>query len=349
MIIVLEPGITDAEYNHVLEVIEGMGFQVHVSKGVRRTIVGVIGEEDRLRIQPLSAIRGVERVIPVLTPFKLASREFQEEDSVIECGGVKIGGKNVAVIAGPCAVENREMLLEVARRVKKAGASMLRGGAYKPRTSPYSFRGLGKEGLEYLREAGDELNMPVVTEVMDARQVEEVEKYADVLQVGARNMQNFNLLDEVGQRGKPVLLKRGMSASVKELVMSAEYILSNGNARVILCERGIKTFEDSTRNTLDLSAVPNVRQISHLPVIVDPSHATGRAGLVPAMSLAAVAAGASGVMVEVHPSPERALSDGEQSITPDVFDGMMQQLRTIVAAMERELQSGRPGNQEDGG
>ena len=349
MIIVLQPGITDEEYNHVLKVIRGMGFQVHVSKGVRRTIVGVIGEEDRLRLQPLSAIKGAERVIPVLTPYKLASREFQEEDTVIECGGVKIGGKNVAVIAGPCSVESREMLLKVARRVKRAGASILRGGAYKPRTSPYSFRGLGREGLKYLREAGDETKMPVVTEVMDARQVAEVGEYADIMQVGARNMQNFNLLDEVGQCGKPVLLKRGMSATVKELLMSAEYILSNGNANVILCERGIKTFEDSTRNTLDLSAVANIKGLSHLPVVVDPSHATGRADLVPAMALAAVAAGASGVMVEVHPSPEQALSDGEQSLTPDAFEEMMRQVERVVSAVRSSLQKGAAAKQEESG
>ncbi len=333
MIIVLRPDITEEQYDHLLSVIESLGLQAHVSKGVRRTIVGVIGEEDRVRIQPLKAIPGVEKVVAILTPFKLASREFQREDSVIECGGVRVGGESVSVIAGPCAVEGKDMLFELARRLKRAGASMLRGGAFKPRTSPYSFRGLGEEGLKYLRDCGDELEMPVVTEVMDPRQVELVERYADLVQVGARNMQNFNLLTEVGQGGKPVLLKRGMSASIKELLMSAEYILSNGNAQVILCERGIKTFEESTRNTLDLSAVPNIRQLSHLPVIVDPSHATGRAELVPAMALAAVAAGASGVMMEVHPAPELALSDGEQSLTPEAFEDLMRQLKAVVTAL----------------
>src|SRR3954470_21599788 len=312
MIIVLKPHPAPEVVEHVLERIAALGLTPHLSQGVARTIIGVIGDEDKLQVEPLQAIPGVEQVVPILKPFKLASREFHREDSVIEVKGVKIGGGHLGMIAGPCAIESEPLLLEVATRVKEAGANILRGGAFKPRTSPYSFQGLGEEGLKILKATGEQLGMPVVTEVMDPRQVELVERYADVMQVGARNMQNFDLLKEVGRTRTPVLLKRGLSATVKDLLMSAEYVLAQGNREVIVCERGVRSFEDSTRNTLDLSAVPNVKGQSHLPIVVDPSHATGRPDLIPSMAKASVAAGADGVHVEVHDCPEKALSDGPQ-------------------------------------
>ncbi|MBV8610931.1 MAG: 3-deoxy-7-phosphoheptulonate synthase, partial [Singulisphaera sp.] len=308
MIIVLKPHPTPELIRHVIERIEALGFTPHLSQGVARTIIGVIGDEDKLQVEPLQAIPGVEQVVPILKPFKLASREFHADDSVFEVKGVKVGGGHLMMIAGPCAVEGEAILMEIAAKVRDAGANVLRGGAFKPRTSPYSFQGLGEEGLKLLRAAGERFGMPIVTEVMDPRQVELVGRYADIFQVGARNMQNFDLLKEVGKTGTPVLLKRGMSATVKDLLMSAEYVLAQGNRRVILCERGIRTFEDATRNTLDLSIVPNAKGQSHLPIIVDPSHATGRPDLIPAMARAAVAAGADGVHVEVHSCPEKALS-----------------------------------------
>jgi 3-deoxy-7-phosphoheptulonate synthase len=282
MIIVLKPQPSPEVVEHVLERIAALGLTPHLSQGVSRTIIGVIGDEDKLQVQPLQAIPGVERVVPILRPFKLASREFCAEASVITVKGIRIGGGHLAVIAGPCAIEGESLLFEIAARVRRAGANILRGGAFKPRTSPYSFQGLGQEGLKILRAAGERFGMPVVTEVMDPRQVEVIERYADILQVGARNMQNFDLLKECGRTRMPVLLKRGLSATVKDLLMSAEYILAEGNRQVILCERGIRTFEDSTRNTLDLSSVPNIQGQSHLPIIVDPSHATGRPDLIPA-------------------------------------------------------------------
>ena len=277
MIIVLKPHATPEVVDHVLERITALGFTPHLSQGVSRTIIGVIGDEAKLQVEPLQAIPGVEQVVPILKPFKLASREFHPEGSVFEAKGVKIGGGHLAVIAGPCAIESEAILFEIAGRVRDAGANILRGGAFKPRTSPYSFQGLGRDGLKILQAAGERFGMPVVTEVMDPRQVEMVERYTDILQVGARNMQNFDLLKECGRTRVPILLKRGMSATVKDLLMSAEYVLSEGNRQVILCERGIRTFEDSTRNTLDLSIVPNIQGQSHLPIIVDPSHATGPA------------------------------------------------------------------------
>ena len=291
MIIVLKPHATPEVVEHVLERITALGFTPHLSQGVARTIIGVIGDEAKLQVEPLQAIPGVEQVVPILKPFKLASREFHPEGSVFEAKGVKIGGGHLAVIAGPCAIESEAILFEIAGRVRDAGANILRGGAFKPRTSPYSFQGLGRDGLKILQAAGERFGMPVVTEVMDPRQVEMVERYTDILQVGARNMQNFDLLKECGRTRMPILLKRGMSATVKDLLMSAEYVLSEGNRQVILCERGIRTFEDSTRNTLDLSIVPNIQGQSHLPIIVDPSHATGRPDLIPAMARAAVAVG----------------------------------------------------------
>jgi 3-deoxy-7-phosphoheptulonate synthase len=308
-----------------------------VSRGVERTIIGVIGEEVVLRMQPLEAFPGVEKVMPVLKPYKLVSREFQPEDTKIDVKGVEVGGKRVVVVAGPCSVENKQMLKEVARLVKESGALMLRGGAFKPRTSPYAFQGLGEEGLKYLRDVGDELNIPVVTEIMDPRQVELGLRYADVIQIGARNMQNFDLLREVGKVDKPVLLKRGMMSTVKELLMSAEYILAQGNFKVILCERGIRTFEDSTRNTLDISAVPVIKMESHLPVFADPSHATGKWSLIAPVAKAAVAIGVDGLLVEVHNEPEKALSDGVQSLLPEKFSAMMKMLKPIAESVGRTL------------
>lgn len=317
MIIVLKPDCTESQLEHIFEKIEEMGFRYELSRGVKRSLVGVIGEEDQLRNAPLRAIPGVEDVVAVLKPFKLASREFQEHDSSFDLGhGVRVGDGDLMMIAGPCAIEGEDVLMEIARSIKDAGANVLRGGAFKPRTSPYSFQGMGEEGLKILRKVGDELGMPVVTEVMDPRQVELIDRYTDIFQIGARNMQNFNLLNEVGQTNRPVLLKRGMSATVQDLLMSAEYILSNGNKQVILCERGIRSFDSSTRNLLDLAMVPNVKSLSHLPVIVDPSHATGRPDLIPSMALAGIAAGADGIHIEVHNCPEKALSDGQQALLP---------------------------------
>jgi 3-deoxy-7-phosphoheptulonate synthase len=338
MIIVLKPGTTDEQLEHIIQKVEKLGLTPHVSKGTERTIIGVIGPEDILRVTPLEAFPGVEKVMPVLAPYKLVSREFRSEDSVIDVGkGVKIGGKNIVILAGPCAIEDIDTLYEIGREVKKAGATILRGGAFKPRTSPYSFQGKGKEGLEMLQKVGNDLDMVTVTEVMDSRDVELVAKHVDILQIGARNMQNFNLLKEVGQTKKPVLLKRGLASTIKELLMSAEYILAGGNFNVILCERGIRTFEDYTRNTLDISAIPAVKQLSHLPIIADPSHAAGKWGLVAALSKAAVAAGADGLIVEVHTHPEDALSDGAQSLVPANFANLTRELKILAQAVGREI------------
>jgi 3-deoxy-7-phosphoheptulonate synthase len=337
MIIVLKQEATGEEVERILEKVHGLGLKTMISKGVERTIIGLIGEEEALRNTPLEAFPGVEKVMAVLKPFKLVSREFKPQSTVIEVRGLEIGGKGVRIAAGPCAVENREMILETARRIKDAGATLIRGGAFKARTSPYSFQGLGEEGLKYLEEARDNTGMPVVTECMDTRDVPLLEQYADIIQVGARNMQNFTLLKELGHIKKPIFLKRGLMSTVKELLMSAEYILSNGNFDVILCERGIRTFENETRNTLDLSMVPLIKRLSHLPVFVDPSHGTGKKELVQSMSMAAVAAGADGIMVEVHPKPEEALSDGTQSITPDEFTTLVEALRPIAEAVGRTL------------
>jgi len=338
MIIVLKPDATQEQMDYIIERVKKLGLTPHVSRGVERTIIGVIGPEDVLRVTPLEVFPGVEKVLPVLAPYRLVSREFKAEDSIIDLGkNVKIGAKKVVVMAGPCAIENLGILKEIALSVKKQGVAVLRGGAFKPRTSPYSFQGLGKEGLEYLKQVGDELGMVTVTEVMDPRDVDLVARFADVLQIGARNMQNFNLLREVGATQKPILLKRGMSSAIKEWLMSAEYILSEGNFNVILCERGIRTFEDFTRNTLDVSAIPAVKFLSHLPVIVDPSHAAGKWSLVPALSRAAVAAGCDGLIIEVHTHPEEALSDGVQSLLPERFAQLMQELKALAKAMGREI------------
>jgi 3-deoxy-7-phosphoheptulonate synthase len=338
MIIVLRHDATSEQINHIVEKIEKLGLKSMISKGTERTIIGVIGPEDILQVTPLEVFPGVEKVLPVLAPYKLVSREFKPESSIIDLGkGVKVGGKKIVVIAGPCAVESPDTLFGIAKSVKDAGARVLRGGAFKPRTSPYSFQGLGEEGLKYLQEVGNKLGLVTVTEVMDPRDVELVARYADVFQIGARNMQNFNLLREVGMVKKPVLLKRGLSSTIKELLMSAEYILAGGNFNVLLCERGIRTFEDYTRNTLDISAVPAVKQLSHLPIVVDPSHAAGKWGLVGPLAKAAVAGGCDALMIEVHSHPEEALSDGAQSLLPDNFAALMQELKNVAQAVGREL------------
>jgi 3-deoxy-7-phosphoheptulonate synthase len=337
MIIVLRPDATGEQQEHIIKKLKGLGLQVHISKGTERTILGAIGDEAILQSVPLEAIPGVEKVLPILKPYKLASREFRKEDTVIDVGSARIGGRKIAVMAGPCAVENKTLLVEIAKEVKSAGAAFLRGGAFKPRTSPYAFQGLEEEGLKYLAEARDRVGLPIVTEVMDPRDITLIAKYADVLQIGARNMQNFRLLKEVGLCKKPVLLKRGISATIKEWLMSAEYIMAGGNHSVILCERGIRTYETATRNTLDLSAVPVLKQMTHLPVIVDPSHAVGKWDLVAPMAKAAVAAGADGLIIEVHPNPEEALCDGEQSLKPKSFKQLMDELRPIAAAVGREI------------
>jgi len=337
MIIVLKPGATPPEIQHVVDRIVELGFKPHLSQGEHRTIIGVIGDESRVLAEPFQAIAGVEQVLPIMKPFKLASREFNNKDTIVQVGKVKIGGGFLAMIAGPCAIESFPILDEIAEAIKAAGANILRGVAFKPRTSPYSFQGLGEEGLQILRDVGNKHDMPVVTEVMDPRQVPLVEKYADMFQIGARNMQNFDLLKEIGQTRKPVLLKRAMSATVKDLLMSAEYVLSEGNPAVVLCERGVRSFEESTRNMLDMSAVPNVKGMSHLPIIVDPSHATGRRDLIPPMACASIAAGADGVHIEVHSCPEKALSDGPQALLPPVFAELMPRLRKLAEVMGKSF------------
>ncbi len=337
MIFVLQPNATEDQIEHLLSRIRELGLTPHISRGVERTIIGAIGDERILREQSLDSIPGVEEVMPILKPYKLASREFRHENSIVHVGKVPVGGKKIQVMAGPCSVESLDQIIETANAVKAAGATVLRGGAFKPRTSPYSFQGLGEEGLKLLAEARKQTGLPVVTEVMDTRDVALIEQYADMFQVGARNMQNFNLLKEVGMSKKPVLLKRGLSATLEETLMSAEYVMSKGNYNVILCERGIRTFEKWTRNTLDLSAVPVLKHHSHLPVIVDPSQAVGAWRWVEPMSLAAIACGADGLIIEVHPNPEKALSDGSQSILPAKFEKLMSKLKAVSAAIEREI------------
>jgi len=338
MIIVLKPKTTKAQINHIVKKIAGFKLRAQVSKGKERTIIAVIGDERILSTVPVEAFPGVEKVMTVLKPYKLASKDFRKEPSIIDLGlGVKIGGNHIAMIAGPCSVESREQLLATAKAVKAAGANVLRGGAFKPRTSPYAFQGMAEEGLKILAEAREMYKMPVVTEVLDTRHVELVNKYADCFQIGARNMQNFELLKEVGKMNKPVLLKRGLMSTVKEWLMSAEYILANGNMNVILCERGIRTFETETRNTLDLSAIPLVKSLSHLPVVSDPSHGTGKKPLIYPMALASVAAGADGVLIEVHPKPETALSDGDQSLLPLEYKKLVDDARKVAKAIGRTL------------
>ena len=333
MIIVLKSGSTQEQIDHVVERIESLGMKAHLSVGTFRTIVGVIGDETKLQGIPLTAIPGVAKVIPVLPAYKLASLEAHSQPSVVDVAGVKIGGGSLGMIAGPCAVEGFERLDEIAAAVSKAGANILRGGAFKPRTSPYSYQGMGEEGLKILREVGDKYSMPVVTEVTDPRCVELVNEYTDMIQIGARNMQNFVLLSEIGKMKKPVLLKRGMSATIKDLLMSAEYILAHGNPDVVLCERGIKGFDTLTRNLFDVAAVPAIKSLSHLPIIVDPSHATGRPDFIGPCALAGVAAGADGVHIEVHNCPEEAMSDGPQALLPDQYAAVAQQIFAVAKAV----------------
>lgn len=337
MIIVLKPDATEKQIDHLLDRLRELGLKSHISTGQERTIIGVIGDDRILHNQPLTAFPGVESVTPILAPWKLVSREFKKEGTVIDVGGVKIGDKKLAIMAGPCAVERLELTVGIAHEVKAGGAGILRGGAYKPRTSPYSFQGVGREGLDYLLEAKKQTGLPVVSEILDTRDIDLFLEKADIIQVGARNMQNFELLKEVGSYDKPVLLKRGLAATLKEFLLSAEYIMSRGNRNVMLCERGIRTFETQYRNTLDLSAVPTLKELSHLPVIVDPSHATGKWNLVAPMSRAAIAAGADGLLIEVHSNPECALCDGEESIKPAKFKELMVEIKKIGQAVGREL------------
>jgi 3-deoxy-7-phosphoheptulonate synthase len=337
MIVVMKQGATRAQVVNVTARIEQVGCQAHISDGKERTIIGIIGNGRPIEREQLERMEGVERTVPVLRSFKLASRDFHPHDTVVPINGVSVGDKKLVVMAGPCAVEGRDELLEAAKAVQSGGAHMLRGGAFKPRTSPYSFQGLGEEGLRYLAAAREETGLPIVTEVMAPEQVPLVTTYADVLQIGARNMQNYALLHAVGEAQRPVLLKRGMMSTIEELLMSAEYILSHGNNRVILCERGIRTFEPYTRNTLDINAVPMLKQLSHLPVVVDPSHGTGKWELVAPVAKAAVAAGADGLLIEVHPHPSRALSDGAQSLKPGAFARLMVELGAVAQAVGREL------------
>ncbi|MCX7988523.1 MAG: 3-deoxy-7-phosphoheptulonate synthase [Thermodesulfovibrio sp.] len=339
-IIVLKPETSDEQIEKIVKKLEAKGLKPHVSKGTERTIIGVIGDTSKVTEDEENAIRaipGVEDVVRILKPYKLASRDFKKTDTIIKVDDIEIGGKTVHVAAGPCAVENRVTLLDIAEKIKAAGASFLRGGAFKPRTSPYSFQGLGVEGLKYLKEAKERTGLPVISEIMDPRDIDVMIDYVDILQIGTRNMQNFKLLMEVGSVDKPVLIKRGMSATIKELLMAAEYVLSRGNEKVILCERGIRTFETATRNTLDLSAVPLLKSLSHLPVAVDPSHGVGKRDLVEPMAVAAVAAGADMLLIEVHTNPEEALSDGEQSLTPQMFNEMMKKVAAVAKAIGRDV------------
>ena len=342
MIVVMNPHAPQSAIDRVVSEIQRMGSHAHLSRGQFRTVIGAVGEEGNVDQSHLAALDGVEKVVPIMKPYKLASREFHEDDTIVSIGGtstpaVKIGADHAACIAGPCAIENEQMLYRIARHVRDGGATILRGGVYKPRTSPYSFQGLGVEALKWMRACGDELGMPTCVEVMDTRQVEAMEPLIDCFQIGARNMQNFDLLREVGKTTKPVLLKRGLSASVKEWLMSAEYVLSQGNRGVILCERGIKTFEDSIRYSLDICSIPVLNQWSHLPIIVDPSHAAGKRDWVPSLAMAGMAAGAHGVIVEVHYNPAEAQCDGPQALLPETFQRLMGQLREVAAITKKQF------------
>ncbi len=337
MLVVMKKGSSEQELAGVMQKINQAGLTGHMSTGVERTVIGVVGQTYPELRDTLELLPGVEEVIPISKPYKLSSREFKPEDTIITVGDVQIGSGELTIIAGPCAVETEQQVLDTARAVKAAGANILRGGAFKPSTSPYQFRGLGKQGLEILALARAETGLPFITEVLTPHDVELVVQYADILQIGARNMQNFNLLDEVGKARKPVMLKRGMSATIQEWLLSAEYILSQGNRQLFLCERGIRTFETYTRNTLDISAIPVIKKLSHLPIIGDPSHGTGKWYLVAPLALAAVAAGADGIMVEVHPNPDQALKDGAQSLTFKNFEQMMQQLGPVAASVGRSM------------
>jgi len=337
MVIVTESGTSEKQIEEIIRVLNEHGFDVHRSTGVQHTVLGAIGVHPEFDHRQIELLPGVSEVVRITEPYKLASRAFKREGSVFDVGGVKFGGPEVVVMAGPCAVESEEQMFAVAQSVSEAGARVLRGGAFKPRTSPYSFQGLGEEGLRFLRAAADKYKLKVITEVMDKSQIALVEKYADILQVGARNMQNFTFLKDLGKASKPVLLKRGMSATIEEWLMSAEYVLSGGNQQVILCERGIRTFETATRNTMDIGAIPVVKKKSHLPIVADPSHAIGIRDKVIPMARAAVAAGADGILVEVHNDPDHAKSDGAQSLFPEQFSQMMKEVRIIAEAIGRRI------------
>ncbi len=337
MVIILDKKASEAQIENIVKHLEGFGFQIHKSTGAERTIIGAIGVKPNFDTRNISILDGVDEVYRVTTPYKLAGRNFKEDDTVINIKGVPLGGNEIAMIAGPCSVENENQMFRLAKVVAQSGAKFLRGGAFKPRTSPYSFQGLGEEGLKIMRAAADEYKLLVVTEVMQIDQLELIDKYTDVFQLGARNMQNFSLLKELGRVEKPIMLKRGIAATIEEWLMSAEYILSGGNKNVFFCERGIRTFENYTRNTFDLSAIPVIHKKSHLPIIADPSHATGLRDQVPPMARAAVAAGADGLMIEIHDDPENALSDGPQALLPDVYLKLMEELRLIASAIGRTI------------
>ena len=335
MIIVMKKGSSAKQVSGVVARVEALGYRVHLSEGEERTIIGVIGDDRPIDRTHFELLDGVEKTVPILKPFKMASRDMHPQDTIVSLDGIKIGGPQIVIMAGPCSVETREQIVETAQAVKEAGAQVLRGGAFKPRSSPYSFQGLGEPGLEMLAEARQVTGLPVVTEVMSPEQVPLVTRYADMLQIGARNMQNYTLLQAVGKVNHPVLLKRGMMSTIEELLMSAEYILSNGNPRVALCERGIRTFEKYTRNTTDINAVPVIKQMSHLPIVLDPSHGTGKWEYVVAVARAGIAAGADGLIVEVHPHPEEAWSDGAQSLKPEKFAQMVNEVKRVAEAVGR--------------
>ena len=338
MILITQAAVTDAQIDHIVARIEAFGLRSQVMRGESRVVIGVLGPEELIREKPLAAIPGVESVVPVMKPYKLVAQENGSVPPPVSIGQVKIGtGQRIALISGPCSVESRQQVLSIATLVKNAGARILRGGAFKPRTSPYSFQGLGEDGLRFLAEARAATGLPIITEIMDTRDLALMEKYTDCLQIGSRNMQNFALLKEVGRSRLPVMLKRGFSATINDLLMSAEYILSEGNPNVLLCERGIRTFETMTRNTLDLNAVPILKAKTRLPVVVDPTHGIGLREFIPQMSLAAVAAGADALMIEVHDDPEQARSDGEQALQPEVFGDLVRRIRAVAAAVGREL------------
>lgn len=338
MIIVMKHGAPQGDIESVVKRVEELGYKYHLSRGEARTIVGIIGaEEHKLDSATFEVMEGVEKTMRVMQPFKVASRDFTHTDTIIDVNGVQIGGKKVTVMAGPCSVESRSMILETAHIVKEAGGTILRGGAFKPRSSPYSFQGLGEEGLRYLAEAREQTGLPIITEVMTPEDIELIGEYTDIFQVGARNTQNYSLLKALGKTNKPVFLKRGISGTIQELLMSAEYILSGGNMQVMVCERGIRTYETATRNTFDINAIPVLKELTHLPVAADPAHGTGMTKLVPAISRAAVAAGADVLMVEVHPDPARAMSDGPQSLNPAQFAKLMADLKPLAAAVGKEI------------
>ncbi len=338
MVIVLRKNATESEIEQVIKWVESVGYTAHPSRGVERTIIGVVGDDrSKAQLKSVESLPGIEKIVPILKPYKLASREAKEENTIIRIDDLEIGGPEFIVMAGPCSVETEEQLMECAYVAKKGGAHILRGGAFKPRTSPYSFQGLEEEGLRILKKAREKTGMPVVTEVLNPLDVDLVEEYGDILQIGARNIQNFALLKKVGHSRKPVLLKRGMMTTIEELLMSAEYIISSGNDEVILCERGIRTFETATRNTLDISAVPVLKELTHLPIVVDPSHATGHWRYVTPLARGAVAVGADGLLVEVHPEPEKAFSDGVQSLKPEKFYQLMDEVRILQKIMRREI------------